>query len=175
MTSDEIYKNYLVAYKERVELENKIEELIEKWKNGETIISSEMIQDVVDKGYQRLDELRKTEEKLHTEYQLQNQKEETKRFDDMRIRQNLGTSPTGYETTSGVLSSDASKSHLIAVKKSPEQLEQEKTVLLSSIKAKVQSGEITLSQASKLVSDVNSSYSFYVQDNKEKEQHSMRR
>lgn len=174
MNSNEIYKNYLEALRERAELENKIENFIERWKNGDTTISNDTVQQTVDKGYQRLEELRKVEAKLHAEYMQQEQMEESKKNADISVQHNLGVRPTQYETNLGVLSSKASESHLIATEKSPEQIEQEKNQLLNTIKARVQSGEITLSEASKLVNDVNISYGFYVQDSEEK-QSGMRR
>ncbi len=61
MTSNEIYKNYLKALGERTVLENKIEDFIEKWKNGDTTISNATVQKTVDKGYERLEELKKIE------------------------------------------------------------------------------------------------------------------
>lgn len=39
MNRNEIYKEYLKALNERVELETKIEDFVEKWKNGETSLS----------------------------------------------------------------------------------------------------------------------------------------
>ena len=61
MTSNEIYKNYLKALGERTVLENKIEDFIEKWKNGDTTISNATVQKTVNKGYERLEELKKIE------------------------------------------------------------------------------------------------------------------
>lgn len=166
MNSNELYRNYLAAEKERIELENKIEEYIEKWKNGETVLSSELVQEAVDKGYIRLEELKKIETKLHLEYMQQEQKEENKRRTDISVEHNFGIRPTDINITGGVLSSNASESHLIAETKSPEQLEQEKNQLLANIKSRVQKGELSLAEASKLANDVNNSYGFYSNEEK---------
>ena len=40
MFSMELYKKYIEATNERYALENKINEYIEKWKNGETVLST---------------------------------------------------------------------------------------------------------------------------------------
>ena len=54
MNSNELYQKYLDAEKERFELENKIESYVEKWKNGETVLSNQAIQQAMEKGYERL-------------------------------------------------------------------------------------------------------------------------
>ena len=53
------------------------------------------------------------------------------------------------------------ESHLIDQQKTPEQLESERTKLLSTIKSKVMNHEISLAEASKLTNDVNTAYGFY--------------
>lgn len=166
MNSNELYRKYLEAEKERIALENKIEKYIEKWKNGETALSYEVVQDAVDKGYIRLEELKKTEERIHLEFIEQQKREENKRNADISIEHNLGVRPTDINITGGILSSNASESHLIAATKSSAQLEQEKNQLLANIKLKVQSGELSLAEASKLANDVNNSYGYYSDEEK---------
>lgn len=166
MSSNELYQKYLEAEKERFELENKIENFVEKWKNGETTISNQSIQQAMEKGYERLESLKKIEEQLHSEYMKQEQREEEKRNSDISVQHNLGVQPSGINIIGGVLSSNASESHLIGESKTPEELEQERQQLLSNVKAKVQSGELSLAEASKLVNDVNTSYDFYSSEEK---------
>ena len=115
----------------------------------------------MEKGYQRLEDLRKTEEKLHTEYVVQDQKDEEKRFADMSVEYKLGEKPTDMNIVGGGLSSSANESYLIAERKSPEQLEEEKNQMLAQIKSKVRNGEMSLAEASKLTRDVNISFSYY--------------
>lgn len=166
MNSNELYQKYLDAEKERFELENKIESYVEKWKNGETVLSNQAIQQAMEKGYERLEELKKTESQLHNEYIQQEQREDEKRGADINLQHNLGIRPDNMNIVGGVLSSNASESHLIAEAKSPEQLEKERQQLLANVKTKVQSGEISLAEASKLVNDVNTSYDFYSSEEK---------
>lgn len=166
MNSNELYQKYLEAEKERFELENKIESYVEKWKNGETVLNNQTIQQAMEKGYERLEELKRTEAQLHNEYIQQEQKEEAKRGADISLQHNLGIRPDNMNIVGGVLSSNASESHLIAESKSPEQLELERQQLLANVKLKVQSGEISLADASKLVNDVNTSYEFYSSEEK---------
>ena len=61
----------------------------------------------------------------------------------------------------GVLSSDATQSHLIAEKKTEEQMNIEKKQMLDSLKLKVRNGEISLAQASEIVSKINLSFNYY--------------
>lgn len=149
------------ALNERAELESKIEYFIEKWKNRETFLSNELVQDAMEKGYERLEGLRKIEGKLHTEYMAQEQKDEEKRLVDISVEYKLGERPTNMNIVGGVLSSNANESHLIAEQKSPEQLKQEKSQMLEKIKLKVQNGEISLAEASKLTHDVNIAFCYY--------------
>lgn len=117
MTSNEIFEEYSRVLYERFMLKNKIDDFIEKWKNGDTKCSTATIQETLDKGYERLEELSKEEENLYSEYIVQRQKEEA----------------TDKEIVCGVLSTDARKSHLIGQQKTPEQLEKEKMILLREI------------------------------------------
>lgn len=168
MNSNEIYKNYLNTFNERTVLENRIENLIERWKNKNTTMSSETIQQTIDKGYKRLEELKKSEEKLHTEYMIQVQKEKEKNFADISIQHNLEKRPTNIEITGGTLSNNPDESYLIGKQKTQEQLESERAKLLSNIKSKVMNHEISLAEASKLTNDINIAYGFYNNSTKEK-------
>lgn len=155
-----------MAEKERFEFESKIESFVEKWKNGEITFSNQSVQQAMEKGYERLEGLKRIEEQLHNEYIQQEQREEAKRNADISVKHNLGIRPDNMEIVGGVLSSNASESHLIAEEKSSGQLEQERQRLLVTVKLKVQSGEISLVEASKLVSDINTSYDFYSSEEK---------
>lgn len=161
MTGKELYQKYLEALNERAELENKINAIIKKWADGETVLNTKTIEDAVEKGYSRLDELRKTVEKLHNDFINQDEKEARKKHADISVQQHLGINPSDLEITSGVLSSNANESHLAVQKKSQEQLANEKIQLLNGIKAKVMNKEISLVEASKLTNDVNIAYGFY--------------
>lgn len=161
MNRNEIYKEYLKALNERAELESKIEDLVEKWKNGETSLSNELIQQTMEKGYERLEALKKQFESLEASLKLYDQKENDKKMADISVQHHLEERPTNMNIVGGVLSSNANESHLVAEQKSPEQLEQEKNQMLSNIKLKVQSGEISLAEASKLTHDVNTAFGYY--------------
>ncbi|MFV0249652.1 MAG: hypothetical protein ACK5HP_01240 [Bacilli bacterium] len=161
MTRKDLYQKYLEALNKRADLENKINAIINKWADGETVFDTKTIEDAIEKGYSRLDELRKIEEKLHNDFMNQDAKEEIKKDADISVRHHLGINPSNLEITSGVLSSNAKESHLIGQKKSSEQLANEKVQLLNEINTKVMNKEISLAEASKLTNDVNISYGFY--------------
>lgn len=161
MNRNEIYKEYLKVLNERIELESKIEDFVERWKNGESCLSNKSIQQAMEKGYERLEGLKKQVESLEDSLSLYDQKENDKKMADISVQYHLGQRPTNINVVGGVLSSNANESHLVAEVKSPEQLEQEKNQMLANIKSKVQNGEISLSNASKLTHDVNTAFDYY--------------
>lgn len=75
MTSDKLYQEYNKAFNERASLENKINDFITKWKEGNNTLSTKEIENVVEKGYERLEALKKREEELHETYQKQEELE----------------------------------------------------------------------------------------------------
>ncbi|HPZ24220.1 MAG TPA: hypothetical protein PLB45_02915 [Bacilli bacterium] len=166
MNSNESYKKYIDALNERIELENKINEYVEKWKNGETVLSNESIQGVMEKANDRLANLRSVENQLHDEFIKQDRLDSDKEMADIVIRQYLGVTPTDINITGGVLASKGDETHLDATKKSIDQLEQERQYLLTDIDYRVQSGKMLSTIALKLVDAVNTSYDYYVQDNR---------
>ena len=58
----------------------------------------------------------------------------------------------------GVLSENASESHLTGSQKTAEELEFERTQLLARLKEKVMKKEISLAEASKLIHEINIAY-----------------
>ena len=161
MFSSELYKKYIEARNKRYALENKINDYIEKWKNGETVLSTKSVEQAIEKGYERLEDLKKIEESIHQDFVQMSALEEQKQAADIGIRSTLGQAPTNMSIVDGVISSNASESHLIAEKKSDEQMASEKRQMLSELKEKVRNGEITLAQASELSAKINSSFDFY--------------
>ncbi len=161
MTRNEIYKEYLKTLNERIELESKIEAFVEKWQNGEISLSNELIQQAMEKGYDRLEALKKQIENFEYSLNLHDKLEKDKKMADISVNHYLGKTPTDLNIIGGTLSSNAEESHLIAEKKTLKQLEEEKDQLLTNIKLKVQNGEISLSEASKLTHDVSIAFDYY--------------
>lgn len=161
MNSNEIYNNYLKVLQERTKLENKIASFVEKYQSGAKNMSNETFQQTVNKGYERLDILKKREESLHTQYLQQQQKEQDKYSSDIMVGNNLGINPSDTKIIGGVLSSNANESQLIGRHKTKLELENEKKQLLSDIKFRTMNHRISLAEASKLTNAVNTSYDFY--------------
>lgn len=166
MFSNELYKKYIEAINERATLENKINVCIEKWKNGELTLSTEQVEKIIEQEYERLANLKKIEESIHYDFVQMSSLEDQKRLADIGIRSTFGVTPSNMNIVGGVLSSNASESHLIAEKKTDEQMNLEKQQLLHQLKEKVRNGELTLAQASELATKINLSFDFY---NKEEE------
>ena len=166
MFSSELYKKYVEATNERYALENKINDYIEKWKNGETVLSTEKVEQIIEKGYERLETLKQIEKSIHQDFIKMDSLENEKRSADIGIRNTFGQSPTNMNIVGGVLSSNASESHLIAEKKNDDQMLAERQQMLNELKGKVKNGEITLAQASELSAKIGTSFDFY---NKEEE------
>lgn len=74
------------------------------------------------------------------------------------VRYNFGTSPEELVINGGVLSENASESHLTGSQKTAEELEFERTQLLARLKEKVMKKEISLAEASKLIHEINIAY-----------------
>ena len=159
MTSDKLYQEYNKAFNERASLENKINDFITKWKEGNNTLSTKEIENVVEKGYERLEALKKREEELHEAYQKQEELEKNIQSSSISVEHQLNTRPTKLNITGGGLSSDATKSHLTAEPKTEKELHKDKENLLNKLKEKVIKGEISKETASKLIADINTIYS----------------
>lgn len=171
MKSQEIYESYMKAFSERWELEKKIEDLMKRWVQGEITLSSTSIQISVDKGYERLDNLKQIEEMLHQDYLNQIEKEKAKKAADQYLSYRYGTRPSDKVITEGVLASNASESHLVARPKTREELEMEMEQHLNNIKTKCQKGELNLEQATKLIDAINTSYGYMLEETENKARH----
>lgn len=85
MTRNEIYKEYLKTLNERIELESKIEAFVEKWQNGEISLSNELIQQAMEKGYDRLEALKKQIENFEYSLNLHDKLEKDKKMADISV------------------------------------------------------------------------------------------
>ena len=107
MTRNEIYKEYLKTLNERIELESKIEAFVEKWQNGEISLSNELIQQAMEKGYDRLEVLKKQIENFEHSLNLHDKLEKDKKMADISVNHYLGKTPTDLNIIGGTLSSNA--------------------------------------------------------------------
>ena len=79
MEKEELYEKYLVALKERLELEKKLGQMINNWVNGDSTLNAVIVEDLLDKGYKRLDELKASEQELLGLYKGQDESNGMKR------------------------------------------------------------------------------------------------
>ena len=158
MSRDEL----LVKYDEIISLwmdkEAKLESFIQKWLNGETQISNETMQQLVDKTTEQIEQLKAQSEQLLIEYKRVVQEEEMRKYAIIAVRHNFNTSPEEVIITGGVLSSNANESHLEGRHKTNEELELEKQQLLAQVREKVMDKQISLAQASQMSQQINTAY-----------------
>ncbi len=161
MSNNELYEKYVIALNDRALLEKKINEYIEKWKNGDTVLDTKKVEEIVNKGIERVEYLKQLENEIHEAYIKLEEAHDQKVASDMRLRDNLGSAPSNINITGGVLGSKAEDSHLIAETKTEEEMRNDKIAYLDELRDKVRKGEIPLEKASQLKNDVNNSYNFY--------------
>lgn len=97
-------------------------------------------------------------DEFFNEYKRVKREEEIRKSAVESVRYNFNISPDEIIITDGVLSTNASDSHLIGRGKTAEELENERMRLLALIKEKVVRRQISLIEASKLLQDVNVAY-----------------
>ena len=136
----------------------KLDNYVQRWLNGEVQMSSEGVQQLVDSATEQIEQLKAQAEQCDKEYLRITQEEAMKRNAVISVRHNFGTSPDELVITGGVLSTNASESHLTGRQKTAEELEFERTQLLANIRERVMRKEISLAEASKLSQDVNVAY-----------------
>lgn len=136
----------------------KLESFIQKWLNGETQMSNESVQQLVNKTTEQIEQLKTQSEQLFTEYRRVAQEEEMRKNAVIAVRHNFNTSPDEIIITGGVLASNASESHLEGRVKTSEELELEKQQLLAQVRTKVVNKQISLAQASQMAQQINIAY-----------------
>lgn len=158
MTSNELYQKYIKILSERTNLESKIDELDERRKNKETLISDKEIEKTIEAGKNRLKSLLEEEQEAYRQYKKQEELEQKEKSATISIEHNLGTRPTKLTITDGIISSNAKETHLNAIPKTDEELEKDKEALLNQVKQKVLTEQMSKAEASKLVADINTFY-----------------
>lgn len=171
MFSRELYDKYVEAMNARMELETKENEIIEKWKNGSISLSTESVEKIIEKSHARLEDLKANEKMLHEDFLKMLLLEEQKVSVDTTLRTTFDSAPTDTKIVGGVLAPNAKDSHLIAEKKTSEEMTLDKQEMLSDLKQRVMNGEISLEQASELSAKINSSFDFYNQEREIEQRH----
>ena len=64
MTKEEINDKYTKALYERISLEKEIGNMINNWANGDSSLNALIVDDLLNRGYKRLEELKQIEKEL---------------------------------------------------------------------------------------------------------------
>jgi hypothetical protein len=160
---------YLYKYSELVQTANekeaKMEAFIQNWLNGNSGMSSYAMEQIIIQVNDQIAQLRNEAQKYLMEFeriskeeQLQQEQLQSSNAAKMRLRDMLGVDTNSIVIPGGVLSSNASESHLIGRKKTPEEIELDKQIALSTLREKIAKKEISLVQVSQLKIDIENYY-----------------
>ncbi len=147
------------------EKEAKLEAVVQNWLNGNSEMSSEVLEQLIIEVNDQVAQMRSEAEKYNIEFdrlskeeKLQQEQLQSSNASKMRLKNMLGVDTSSIVITGGVLSSNANESHLIGREKNAEEVELDKQIALSTLREKVVKNEITLAQASQLKNDIENSY-----------------
>lgn len=144
--------------------EAKLEAFIQKWLAGETVLSNEQVQKVVDKTTDQIEQLKILASEAMEEYNKQCKEEQLKEEGLSSAKRTVistfGTDPDEMIITGGVLASNAKESHLIGHFKTDEEKKEERQSAFAEIRNRVATKKITLEQASALKNAVNVAYGY---------------
>lgn len=150
----------MTLHSEACSKEAKLEAFVQKWLNDESELNNESMQQLLDSVNLQVAELKKKASEADAEWKRLDQEIALKENALYSVRTNLGMNPDEIVITGGVLSPNASESHLIGRSKTLEELELDRQNALAMIREKVAKKEITLAHASKLKNDVNIAYGY---------------
>ena len=153
-----LFNKHCELYEKYTTEKEAVDAIIDNWLSGNSNMTAADIQAFEEKADAKLAILKAQADKAWEEFKKNEKTEEEAKSALSSVRHNFGVSPKEMIITGGVASSNASETHLIGRNKTPEELEQERAKLLGIIKARAMSREITLTEASKLKSDVNMAY-----------------
>ncbi len=164
MTSDELEKKWDELTQTYIAKEAKLEAFIQKWLDDELALDNKQVEGLIDQTAQEIDRLKKEAEIVINECIRKKEEEMLKEqnlIDAKRtVRSQFNISPDEMIFTGGVLSPNASESHLTGRNKTPEELEVDRQYALAEIRSRVAKKEISLAEASKLKQDVNLAYGY---------------
>ena len=143
----------------------KLDNYVQSWLNGEVQMSVDGVQQLVDSTTEQIEQLKTQASKFHVEYMRMTQEEAMRRNAVITVRHNFCVSPDEVIITGGILSPSANESHLTGRNKTLEELEDERTQLLASVREKTMKKEISLADASKLAHNINMAYSTSYEQN----------
>ena len=164
MTKEELLKKWDELTTAYTDKEAKLETYVQRWLDGDSALSNESIQQLVDTVTQQIEELKAAAKHAIDEYTRLSKEEMLQKEGLVSVKRSVksqfGISPDEMIITSGSLSSNASESHLNGRNKTTEELEVDRQYALAEIRTRVANKEISLAEASKLKHDVDLAYGY---------------
>lgn len=165
MTKEELLEKYYELHSEMTKRHNRINNICRNWLELNKNHSDGEIEMMISNIEREIEKLASEANNYYKQYSeiIQKEKLENEKIiaSKKAIKSKFGVSPDDMIITGGVLSSKASESHLIGRNKTLEEITQEKEKIENEIKTKVRAGEMTLTEASKLTSDLRRAYANY--------------
>lgn len=165
MNKYECWNKYYELLEQANTKEAKLEAYVEKWLQGEGLLSSDVLEQTIITVNDQISQIRNEAEKFKQEFdrlskeeKLEQEKLKSSRLTEIRLKQQLGIDTSKIVITGGTLSANANESHLIGREKTLEELEVDKQTALAVLREKVAKNEISLADASKLKNDINNNY-----------------
>ena len=147
------------------EKEAKLEAYVQKWLSGESILSSDTMEQTITTVNDQISQIRSEAKKFELEFnrlskeeKLQQEQLESSKKVERRLKNQLGVDTDKMVITGGILSSDANESYLTGRDKTPEELETDRQIALTTLREKVAKREVSLAEASQLKNDIESYY-----------------
>lgn len=165
MDKFEYINKYCELIQQANEKEAKLESYVQKWLSGESVLSSDTLEQTITTVNDQISQIRTEAEKYKSEFdrvskeeQLQQEQLESSKSAEMRLKFQLGVDTGKMVITGGILSSNANESHLTGRDKTPEELEIDRQIALTTLREKVAKKEVSLAEASQLKNDIENYY-----------------
>ena len=165
MDKFEYINKYCELIQQANEKEAKLESYVQKWLSGESVLSSDTLEQTITTVNDQISQIRTEAEKYKSEFdrvskeeQLQQEQLESSKTAEMRLKFQLGVDTGKMVITGGILSSNANESHLTGRDKTPEELEIDRQIALTTLREKVAKKEVSLAEASQLKNDIENYY-----------------
>jgi len=165
MTKNEYLNKYINLIQMISEKEAKTEVYINRWLNGESLLSLDAIENTINLVNEQIKKMKEEAqicllefERITKEEELKEEKLFSSNISKMILRQKFSVDTSSIAIIDGVLSSNKDESYLIGREKSEEEIQLEKQVALSILREKVLKKEITLREASEIKNDIENAY-----------------
>ena len=144
MNKFEYIDKYCDLIQQANEKEAKLEAYVQKWLSGESVLSSDTLEQTITRVNDQISQMRTEAEKYKLEFeriseeeQLKQENIESLKSTEMRLRYQLSVDTGKMVITGGILSSNANESYLTGRDKTAEELEIDRQVALAALREKV--------------------------------------